>query len=143
MNICTLPVYRAGIGGFSSPVIVIRYPWLPDMGFTPGALVQVLPEAGGLFFILCDENIRKYSELLQATEEKKGMLITVDCCSRSGILMELDGYCIRNAGLDVGDHLIVQYEYGLIRVRKMSEQLSGDDSSINRIFNSKREDEPF
>jgi len=123
MNVCTLPVYRIGIGNFSSPVIVIRYPWLLDMGFTPGALVQVLPEASGLFFILCDENIRRYSELLRSTEEKKGTLITVSCCNISGILMEIDAYCIRNAGLDVGDHLIVQYEYGLIRVRKLSEQL--------------------
>ena len=123
MNICTLPVYRAGIRDFSSPVIMICYPWLPDMGFTPGALVQVLPEAEGLSFILYDKKIWKYSELLQATEEKKGMLITVDCCGRSGILMELDGYCIRNAGLDIDDLLIVQYEYGFIRVRKPSEPL--------------------
>jgi len=113
------------------------------MGFTPDALVQVLPEAGGLFFILCDENIRKYSELLQATEEKNGELITVDCCCRTGILIEIGGYCIRNAGLDIGDNLIVQYEYGLIRVRKLPEQLGGGDLSVSRLFNSKREDEPF
>jgi len=93
------------------------------MGFTSGALVQVLPEAGGLFFILCDENIRRYSELLQITEEKNGELITVDCCGRRGMRMEIDSYCIRNAGLDIGDNLIVQYEYGLIRVRKLAEQL--------------------
>ena len=119
MNICTLYVSRAGKGGFSSPVIVFSPSWLQDMGFIPGALVQVLPEAGGLFFILCDENIRKYSQLLLATDEKKGVLITVSCCSRAGPRIEIDGYCILNAGLDVGDHLIVQYGYGLIRVRKM------------------------
>jgi len=118
MNICSPSVLHAGRLDFSSPVIVLCPAWLPDMGFTPGALVQVLPEAEGLFFVLCDENIRKYSELLQATEEKNGTLITVDRC-RTGIRMELDGYCIRNAGLDVGDQLIVQYEYGLIRVRKL------------------------
>ena len=117
MNICTSSVLHTG-----SPVFVLCPAWLPNMGFTPGALVQVLPEAEGLFFVLCDENIRKYSELLQATEEKKGTLITVDSC-RTGIRMEIDGYCIRNAGLDVGDQLIVQYEYGLIRVRKLSDQL--------------------
>ena len=119
MNICTPSVLHAGN---SSPVVVLCPAWLPDMGFTPGALVQVLSEAEGLFFVLCDENIRKYSELLQATEEKNGTLITVDSC-RTGIRMEIDGYCIRNAGLDVGDQLIVQYEYGLIRVRKLSDQL--------------------
>jgi len=92
------------------------------MGFISGALVQVLPEAGGLFFILCDEDIRRYSQLLQTTEEKKGELIVVECCSRAGVMMSIDGYCIRNAGLNVGDTLIAQYEYGLIRVRKFPEQ---------------------
>jgi hypothetical protein len=123
MNIYPLSVLGAGIGDFSDPIIVLRPPWLPDMGFTSGALVQVLPEAGGLFFILCDENIRKYSKLLQSTEEKKGTLVTVDCCCRTGFRMEIDGYCIRNAGLDVGDRLIAQYEYGFIRVRKLPEPL--------------------
>jgi len=132
MNICTMPVYGAGMGGFLSPVIAFCPPWLPNMGFTPGALVQVLPEAGGIFFILCDENIRKYSELLRATEEKKGTLITVDCCSRIGIRMEIDGYCIRNAGLDVGDLLIVQYEYGLIRVRKQPERMKYIEPLIDK-----------
>ena len=119
MNICSSFVLNGGY----SPVIVLCPPWLPDMGFTPGALVQVLPEAGGLFFILCDENIRKYSELLLATEAKKGELISVSSCNTRGIRMEIDSYCISNAGLDFGDNLIVQYEYGLIRVRKLSEQL--------------------
>ena len=123
MNIDTLSVYGGGIGSPLSPVIVLRHLWLRDMGFIPGALVQVLPEAGGLFFILCDENIRKYSELLQATEEKKGELITVDYCSRSGVRMEIDAHCIQNAGLDAGDLLLVQYEYGFIRVNKMPERL--------------------
>jgi len=119
MNICSSFVLR----GCYSPVIVLCPPWLPDMGFTPGALVQVLPEAGGLFFILCDENIRKYSELLLATEAKKGELTTVDCCNLRGIMIAIDSYCISNAGLDFGDNLIVQYEYGLIRVRKLTDQL--------------------
>jgi len=121
MNIYTTSVYGAGKGNFLSPAIAFCPPWLPNMGFTPGALVQILPEAGGIFFILCDENIRKYSELLRATEEKKGTLTTVGCC-RTGIRLEIEGSCIRNAGLDVGDTLIVRYEYGLIRVRKLSEQ---------------------
>jgi len=121
MNVCALSVLGVKRGAFSSPAISLCSLWLPDMGFTSGALVQVLPEAGGLFFILCDENIRKYSELLQATEEKKGALITVDDCCITGIRIEIDGYCIRSAGLDVGDRLIAQYEYGLVRVRKLSE----------------------
>ena len=120
MNICALSVLSAERGFFTSPAIVICQPWLPDMGFIPGALVQVLPEAGGIFLILCNENIHRYSELLQATEEKKGALITVDYC-RNGARVEVDRYCIRNAGLDAGGRLIAQYEYGFIRVRKLPE----------------------
>jgi hypothetical protein len=93
------------------------------MGFTPGALVQVLPDAGGMLITLCDRNIPKYSELLRVTEEKKGTLMTVGCCV-TGIRLEIEGVYIHNAGLDVGDDLIVQYEYGLIRIRKLSEQLA-------------------
>ena len=130
MTICLLSTSGARIGNFSSQRIALYPPWLPDMGFTPGALVQVLPEAGGLFFILCDENIRRYSDLLHVTEEKKGELITVDCSRRSGILMEIDGYCISNAGLNDGDRLIVQYEYGLIRVRKLPEQLESTEAEF-------------
>jgi len=117
VNIYTLSVLCAGRGNFLRPVIALSPPWLSDMGFVPGALVQVLPKAGELFFILCDENIRKYSELLRTTEERKGTLITVDCCITE-ILMELKGDCIRNAGLNIGDHLVAIYEYGLIRVRR-------------------------
>jgi len=134
MNISTLSVLGTRRGDFSSPAIVLRHTWLPDMGFTSGALVQVLPEAGGLFFILCDENIRKFSELLQATEEKKGELITVDCCCRTGIRIEIDGYCVRNAGLDVGDPLTVHYEYGLIRVRKQPEQMQSTEPLVDVAF---------
>ena len=118
MNICSLSVLSAGTGGFSSPAIVLRHPWLPVMGFTPGALVQVLPEARGLFFVLCNKNIGGYSKLLHDTENKKGGLITVGRC-KTGARLGIDSFCIRSAGLDVGDNLIARYEYGLIRFRKL------------------------
>jgi len=118
MNTYTLSVLSSGRGCFYRPAISFSAPWLPEMGFTPGALVQVLPKSGEIFFILCDDNIKKYSELLRATEEKKGELITVDDCCMTGIRIAIDGNCIRNAGMDVGDHLIAVYEYGLIRVRR-------------------------
>ena len=143
MNIYPLSVMGTGRGAYSSPAIFFHPPWLPDMGFIPGALVQVLPETEGMFFVLCDENIRKYSQLLQTTEEKRGTLITVSCCCGTGASLEIEGQYILNAGLDAGDHLIARYEYGLIRVRKLSEQLGGGDSSIIRFFENKREDGPF
>ena len=122
MNIYMLSVLCSGMGDYSSPIIVFCPPWLPDMGFTPGALVQVLPEIGGMSFALCDENIQKYSELLLSTEGKQGTLITVDHC-RTGVRLEIEGRYIRNAGLNIGDSLIALYEYGLIRVRKLSKRL--------------------
>jgi len=122
MNICAMSVSRKGTGDFARPTIVFHPLWLSDMGFTPGALVQVLPEAGGLFFILCSENIQKYSDLLQAAEEKKGTLITVGC-SGNVVWLEIEVHYIRNAGLDIDDPLFVRYEYGLIRIRKLSEYL--------------------
>jgi hypothetical protein len=109
-------------GNFAGSSIVLHPEWLPDMGFTPGALVQVLPEAGGLFLILCHEKIQKYSDLLQVAEEKNGTLITVGC-SGNVIWLEIEVHYIRNAGLDIDDPLYVRYEYGLIRIRKLSEYL--------------------
>jgi hypothetical protein len=117
-----MSVSSTGKGRFARPAIVFHPEWLPDMGFTPGALVQVLPEASGLFFILCDENIQKYSDLLQAAEEKEGTIITVGC-SGNVIWLKIEVHYIRNAGLDIDDPLFVRYEYGLIRVRKLSEYL--------------------
>jgi len=126
MNIYTLSVLCSGRGDFSSPIIVFCPPWLSDMGFTPGVLVQVLPKTDGIFLILCDENIRKYSELLMVTEEKEGTLVTVDSC-RTGVRIEIEGHYIRKAGLNIGDTLIALYEYGLIRVRKLQKQFDQFD----------------
>lgn len=89
--------------------------WLPDNGFIPGALVQALPEPGGMSFILRDEYIMKYSDLLNATKEKGGALITVSSRTR----MDISGKCVSDAGLDIGDPLLGIYGYGLIKTIKL------------------------
>jgi hypothetical protein len=97
------------------PKINLSASWLPDVGFTPGALVQALPEPGGISFRLCDEYMMKYSELYKTTREKGGTLIIVSSKSK----LEISGKCVRNAGLDIGDSLIALYDFGLIKARKL------------------------
>jgi len=118
MTINTLYVTPAIGATAQRPKINLCAPWLFDMGFTPAALVQALPEPGGISFILRNENIWKYSELYTSTKEKGGALIIVT----SGANMEITGKCIRNAGLDIGDSLIARYEYGYIGARKLPDK---------------------
>jgi hypothetical protein len=103
------------------PRIVCGGSWLQDMGFVTGALVQAIPEPNGISFTLCDENIGKYSELSRSTEERNGRLIQV--IQRNGNKtaeqqIAISGHYILSGGLTVGDCLMAQYSYGLIRMRK-------------------------
>ena len=110
-----------GIGGKPGPRIFLYAPWLDELGFTPEALVQVLPEENGMAFILCDENIKRYSELLRDARKKGGKLIHVylaDDASHQGTAVSITGRCIRAGGLDMYDPIIVRYDYGVIRIRK-------------------------
>jgi len=115
MNINTLYVTPAIGKTASRPKINLSAPWLFDMGFTPGALVQALPEPDGISFILRDEYIMKYSDLYRITKEKGGALIIVNSSSN----MEVTGKCISNGGLDINDSLIALYGCGLIKARKL------------------------
>ena len=103
----------------STPRLVFSADWFADMGFVPGALVQYLPENGGLSFVLCDENIRKYSELLQATKQKNGALIQV-YDYKDGPQLCVSGQTLGCTGLKYDDALIARYAYGIIRIRKLS-----------------------
>jgi hypothetical protein len=96
----------------------INLTWLCDMGFVRGALVQMLPEPGGISFVLCDDNIKKYSELYADTKKKDGNLIQVSQSLDYPHLC-LEGTNVRNAGLNPGDSMLIRYRYGLIRLRKL------------------------
>jgi len=94
------------------------------MGFTPYALVQVIPEHDEVVFSLCDENIAKYSELDMQTKERGGKLIQVfnptEKYNKKTTLW-VSGNFLYAAGLKIGNSLIAVYEYGKIRVRKLPE----------------------
>ena len=100
------------------PRLAFGVKWLGDMGFVGGALVQFLPEPGGVTFILCDENIQKYSELDRRTKEKGGVLLQ-SYEYRDGLKLYVSGSRLNDTGLVFGDALIIRYEYGFIRMRKL------------------------
>ena len=102
----------------SYPRFVFSAEWMHDMGFVSGALVQYLPEDGGLSFVLCNENIAKYSELVDSTKEKGGSLLQV-AHYRDGLQLWVSGSVLNKHGLNYGDALIARYEYGFIRLRKL------------------------
>jgi len=96
--------------------------WLTEIGFAPGALIQVLPEPEGMDFNLCNDNISSYSDLLQSTRVLNGNLIRVyraEGQSRQGPTFVTSGRYIYKGGLIDGDTLVAQYQYGIIKVRKV------------------------
>jgi hypothetical protein len=125
-----ISVQRNGRAEDSRPRIEFFGRWLPEMGFVPGALVQVIPSEGELVFNLCNENIGSYSELYYATKSRGGSL------GRAGIFDERKLNCpvfittgnhIHKSGFNKGDELVAMCEYGCIRVRRVS----GDVRLIN------------
>ena len=102
--------------------------WLYDIGFLPGALVQVIPVPGGVDFLLCDENIASYSGLFNATRNVGGNLVRaylVNDSAHKGAAFVASGQYILRGGLAIGDPLIVNYDYGVIRVRKIGSEKIG------------------
>ena len=102
----------------NGPRLVFSADWMACMGFLPGALVQYLPQPGGMTFVLCDENITRYSELFRVTKDMGGTLMQV-YRYRDGLQLCVSGAVLDCTGLVYGDNLIARYEYGLIRIRKL------------------------
>ena len=135
MNACKLSVTSKAHNSHSKnnthrkkrcPQVKFHAPWLAEMGFTPSALVQALPEPGGMTFILCNENIQKYSALDKATKEKNGKLIQVSEVTHrlmTAPYLGIAGQIVFNTGLIIGDPLLARYEYGLIKVRKLPDNV--------------------
>ena len=104
----------------SNPRLGFYAPWLGEMGFVPDALVQFLPEPGGMTFSLCNENIVKYSTLLRNTKESGGTLLHVNLHRhRPEPMLCLSGAALDGTGLTFGDSLLIRYEPGFIRMRKL------------------------
>jgi len=103
----------------NSPKLTFFAEWLVHMGFVPGALVQFLPEPGGLSLILC-EYVPKYSELFHSTKEKGGTLIHANLNRQKGYAcFSIEGAALNSTGLCFGDALLARYEPGFIRLRKL------------------------
>jgi hypothetical protein len=118
MNIYLLNVINAETNSnpSPSPSLCFNGQWLSKIGFVPGALVKAIPKLGGMEFILCDEYISSYSELVASTRKQGGKLLQV-CCNRPAL--ETNGQLLHNAGINCGDALIARYDYGLIQARKL------------------------
>jgi len=112
MNYHLLSVQRTGISANSYPKIQLAGTWLTEMGFVAGSLVQALPEPNGFVFKLFNEN---------AVKEQGGSLIKVfESDGDEGTFFVTTGKYIYSSGLKMGDALVAKYEYGCIRVRKVS-----------------------
>jgi len=117
-----LTVTNTASRGVRCPGIFFLTERLADAGFISGALVQALPEPDGMAFNLCDDNIRRYSELDADTKEKGGKLIQVHHTKvrqREGPSLAVSGQILSRAGLAFGDTLIVRYGYGIVRLKKL------------------------
>ena len=122
MNYYSLSVNHSGWAADSRPRIQIVGDWLNDIGFVSGALVQTLPKQDELLFTLSDKNIN-YSELYNETRQQGGTLNRVyisNTRTLQGLTLVTAGKYISKCGFQFGDTLIAQYEYGCIRVRKVS-----------------------
>ena len=122
MNTYLLTVANTGSASNRRPGIYLYGKWLHDMGFIPGALVQAIPEPGGMVLTLCNENIPSYSELDTATRERGGKLIQSYCIEYKSAqypALMTNGQYLLNAGMNFGDALVAQYTPGFIHVRKL------------------------
>ena len=117
-GVCLVNITRIRKDGHA-PRLVFSNNCLSQTGFTAGALVQYLPENGGMSFALCNENIPSYSDLYHATKAKGGVLMQVYCNPRDGLQLTVSGSVLDPTELQYGDALIARYEYGFIRLRKL------------------------
>jgi len=128
MNTKLLSVSPRGDGKKTYPRISFLGDWLNGIGFVPGSLVQVIPVMGGVDFRLCDENIRSFRELFMGTREMGGGLVRVylsEATGHKGAAFSVSGKYISSGGLSIGDLLIAEYGYGIIRARKLAPEKLG------------------
>ena len=144
MNTLLLTVTKAG-GAEVRPKVCLIGAWLSEMGFEPDSLVMAIPENNGMSFTLCDENIKKYSDLVKIAKEQNGKLIQIILMSHKGKkspTLNTTGNYIYNGGLEIGDNIVVRYEYGSIKIRKINPQKLGltehSNTKIAVVGKSKR-----
>lgn len=126
MNLHTLRVSVTSRTAARHPGIQINAGWLPKMGFTPGVLIQIIHVHGEMIVTLCDENIRRYSELYATTKAQGGKLIQISNARYGDTqrpILATCGKAFNKTGFTYGDGLIALYEYGLIRIRHFPDTL--------------------
>ena len=122
MKTLLLSVNRASDARGVRPRVSFYSSWLPEMGFIPGALVQLLPEPNGLVFNLCDDIIQKQSDLANATREMGGRFVHVGLADDKrfkGPCLVTSGLHLYKCGLSIGDPLMARCGYGVVQVRRL------------------------
>jgi len=110
MNIQQLKVANGDKGTIR---ICLSGQWLPDMGFIPCALVRIIPEPGGVTFILCGD---------PSPQGQGGKLIRIPSTNGKKAkcpALVAKGKYLCATGLHYGDTLIARYSPGFIRIRKL------------------------
>lgn len=133
MNTLFLTVTKTG-GAVKRPKICLMGKWLPEMGFVTDSLVMAIPEENGITFTLCNENIKKYSDLVKHTKEKNGKLISILWMAHKGShypTLHTTGNYICSSGLEIGDSVAVRYEYGVIQLKKIDQAHRNDSNNTD------------
>jgi len=101
----------------------LQFSWLSRMGFTRGSLVKAVPDSDGMKFILCNDNIASYRELLHETEKQGGKLLIVGQSNKGketySTINLVFGQKIKTGVWTHGNPLIAAYEHGIIKVKKL------------------------
>jgi len=87
----------------------IRQPWLGGMGFIYDAPVWATPQQNGFMLALQNErNANAYGKLIHVGHDGKKLALTLNFANNFTV-----------DGLSGGDFLAAQYEYGVIKARKL------------------------
>lgn len=113
----------------SLPMVFLFGEWLNDIGFPIDTLVTAKPEPDCITFTAHDKAI-VYSELVRLARKEKMRLIQVSPRYYSAEIPEaplisVTGSCVDRAGFVLGDIFAAEYEYGLIKLKKLDPEKFG------------------
>jgi hypothetical protein len=102
-------------GSFSPKVWLWGDEWLSSIGFATDTLVTVAAEPGSLTLTAHDKAVI-YSGLVKHARENKMRLIKVSL-KEGKANINFSGSLVRTAGFAIGEMLVCEYEYGLIKLQ--------------------------
>ena len=104
------PVPMAHLGG----------EWLTVAGFTPDTLFSITSEQGCITLTAYDKSV-VYSDIVMLARKNKMRLKQV--YEKDGNpLITITGLSVENAGFELGDIFAAEYEYGVVKLRKLDPQ---------------------